>query len=484
MKKKACALILAIIMLFSLVGTAENGYLTISDPYYTDGTNIFDLTGLSVNLSYARMENVFQLILRAVTSYGQTAGGIEIENETVSLYADGFKNRYTMTVNDLMGLLSEAMDGQTDLSGLVPMLFSGNDAPAEEETENISLADMIGEIYDGIYKDGSQLKNAKTSQVDTFLHTGMSGFVVPIDISVEEVDEMFTQFLTMLDAQESFISALNEYYPSDPYAVQSGETENTPVTSMSIYESAIKPLKVNVKGNAYYGENDIFVEWNMCCGDEIIIPAFFEVTNTEKPSLYMNIQMQGDSDSKVVLYATVESSQDAKNDYLEIGLLNNDRTVGLITYQVYESAGMPVQDFYLGITEGNALYNFSFVNATDNETARNIHASVYLDGLEAQLSYSGAISSDYGDKNEQGTIQLATNIGVQAKVNVGFGKGSGAPVSFIPEGVPAVDIFSMNDEENTEMLLDFNNIVDALMTSMMMGVPGLSEIFGASYAEG
>ena len=73
MKTKMCTLMVAVIMLFSFVCNAENGYVTISDPYYTDGTNVYDLTGLSFNVSYARAEMLSQLILRAVT-YGCGSG--------------------------------------------------------------------------------------------------------------------------------------------------------------------------------------------------------------------------------------------------------------------------------------------------------------------------------------------------------------------------------------------------------------------------
>jgi len=104
--------------------------------------------------------------------------------------------------------------------------------------------------------------------------------------------------------------------------------------------------------------------------------------------------------------------------------------------------------------------------------------------MEVQLSYTGTISSDYGDRNEQGVLRLATNIGIQAGVNVGFGTGTGAPVEFIPDEIPAMDIVSMNDEENQMMMLDFGNLVNKLTTSLIMGVPGFAQLVGMDGAEG
>lgn len=475
MKTKACALLVAIIMLFSFMCPAENGYVTISDPYYTDGENVYDLTGLSANLSFAKAENVIQLILRAITAYEQTAAGIEIENEVVSLYADGFAGRYTMSLNDLMMLLGEATYGNFAINTSIDALLLSNQE--NKAAAEVSLKKMISEIYDAIYADGSILAGAKAGTVDTFLHSSMSAFVVPIDMTAEEMDAQIASFASMMDEDESLVNFLNGYVMGDPYAAENGEAVIAPKTFVSLYEEVVKPLNLSVKGNAYFGEDDIFIEWNLMSGEEAVIPVFMEVTNAENPSLYMNVQMN----DKMVVYATIESG---KNDYLEIGVLEDERTIALVTYQVYENAGMPVQDYYVGLAYGNALYNFSFVNSTDNETARNIHASAYLDGMEIQLSYTGAISSDYGDRNEQGSIQLATNFGIRANVNVGFGTGTGEPVEFIPAEIPVKDIVAMNDEENQLMMLDFGNLVNKLTTSLIMGVPGFAEMVGMDGAEG
>ncbi len=474
MKTKACALLIAIIMLFSFVCPAENGYVTISDPYYTDGENVYDLTGFSANLSYARAENMIQLILRAITAYSQTAAGIEIENETVSLYADGFSGRYTMSVDDFMMLLSEATDGNTDVSGIVSG-FLTESVPAVS-TAGGSLSSFITDIYTAIYADGSQLENAKKGVADTFLHAGMSAFVVSIDQTAESIDAVISDFCAQIDAQGLVSEELLQ--------VLSGQTDVSGMTALSLYEERLKPLNLNMKGNAYYGENDIFIEWNLCAGEKVLLPVFLEVTNTETPSLYMNVNANDGYGGNIVLYATIECSPDGRNDYLEIGALEDERTVALVTYQVYENAGMPVKDFYLGLASGNALYNFSFVTATDNQTSRSIYLGAYLDGIEAQISYTGAISSDYGDVNEQGVLQLATNIGIQAKMNVGFGAGSGAPVGFIPEGIPARDIVSMTEIEGQYMMIDFQNLVSSLMTSLVMGVPGISQLVGMDDAQG
>ena len=478
MKKKAYALLIAVIMLFSFVCSAENGYVTISDPYYTDGNTVYDLTGLSANVSYAKAENLIQLLLSVVTSYGQTSGGIEIVNEVVSLYADGFKNRYTMSLADLMMLISEAVDA--DPSVLVSGLLAEDEASiAVNENAKISVKDMISAVYNGIYKDGSQLAEAKSGQVDTFLHNGMNAFVVPFEVTAEEIDAAAMQLCTEIDARGLMTSEVAAFLGED----MDGNNENM-ITATALYESNTKPLKLNVKGNAYYGENDIFVELNLCQADAVVLTAFFEVTNTEKPSLYLNIPVEDDAFGKMVIYATIEGSEDGSDDYLEIGILENDRTIALVTYQVYENAGIPVQDFYLGVTVGNSLYSFAFVNSTDHATKRDIHMSAYLDGIEAQLSYSGVISGDFGDKNEQGTIRLATNIGLQASVNLGFGTGSGEPTSVIPEGIGALEIVSMDENQSTIMMEDFNNLVNSLMASLVMGVPGIAQLVGMENTEG
>lgn len=475
MKTKACAILIAMIMLFSFVCPAENGYVTISDPYYTDGESVYDLTGLSANLSYAKAENAMQLILRAITAYEQKAAGIEIENEIVSLYADGFSSRYTMSLDDLVMLVQEATDGSDQINTIMNSAFSGN--KVSEETPDLSLEQMINDIYDAIYADGSMLAGAKTATVDTFLHTSMNAFVVSMDMTAEEIDKQLAPIVSMLDEDETFVELLNKYVAGEVYTNENGETVIAPRTYSSLYEETVRPLALSVKGNAYYGEDDIFIEWTLMSGEKALLPVFLEVTNAETPCLYMNIPM----DDNQVVYATIESGSD---DYVEIGVLDGERTIALVTYQEYESSGMPVQDFYIGVTEGNALYNFSFVNSTDHETVRNIYASAYLDGIEVQLSYSGAISSDYGDRNEQGSLQLATNIGIQAKVNIGFGTGDGAPVEFIPSDIPQKDLASMTDEESNMLLLDFSNLLNSLSSALIMGVPGFAELLGMDGAEG
>lgn len=475
MKTKACAILIAMIMLFSFVCPAENGYVTISDPYYTDGESVYDLTGLSANLSYAKAENAMQLILRAITAYEQKAAGIEIENEIISLYADGFSSRYTMSLEDLVMLVQEATDGSDQINTIMNSAFSGN--KVSEETPELSLEQMINDIYDAIYADGSMLVGAKTANVDTFLHTSMNAFVVSMDMTAEEMDKQLAPIVSMLDEDETFVELLNKYAAGEVYTNENGETVIASRTYSSLYEEAVRPLALSVKGNAYYGEDDIFIEWTLMSGEKALLPVFLEVTNAETPCLYMNIPM----DDNQVVYATIESGSD---DYVEIGVLDGERTIALVTYQEYESSGMPVKDFYIGVTEGNALYNFSFVNSTDHETARNIYASAYLDGIEVQLSYSGAISSDYGDRNEQGSLQLATNIGIQAKVNIGFGTGNGAPVEFIPSDIPQKDLASMTDEESNMLLLDFSNLLNSLSSALIMGVPGFAELLGMDGAEG
>lgn len=475
MKTKMCTLMVAVIMLFSFVCNAENGYVTISDPYYTDGTNVYDLTGLSFNVSYARAEMISQLILRAVTSTGAVAGGIETDGETVSLYADGFSSKYTMSLEDLMLLIGEAIDGNQNF---IEILSVDQNAQAPSE---ITLSDLVSGIYDDLYADGSKLTNAKIATVDTFLHAGMSAFSVPLDMSSEEIESAILPILSALDGQKSLLTILNRYAASDPYADENGEIFYEPVTFVSFYENEIKPLNLNVKGNAYYGENEIFIEWNLLKGEDVILPAFLEVTNTENPSLYVNVLL---NNGAYVFYATIEASENGLNDYLEMGVLEGERTAALMTYQVYMNENIPVQDLYIGVTSGNELYNFSIVNATDSETTRDIHVIAYLDGIEAQLSYTGAITSDYGDINEQGVLQLATNIGMMARVNVGFGRGSGEPAAFIPEDIPGKEIVSMTDEENERMMIDFSNLLETLKNTLIMGVPGIAQILGMENAQG
>ena len=475
MKTKACALIMALIMLFSFVCTAENGYVTISDPYYTDGTDVYDLTGVSFNVSYAKAEMLTQLILRAVTSVGTVSGGLEIEDETVSLYADGFSSKYTMTKDNLALLIGESLDFDVNFS----QVLTGN-----QYSKNVSetaLSEMVSGIYNDIYADGSNLANAKIATVDTFLHSGMSAFAAPLDMTSDEIESMILPILNALDEQESLLSVLNSYAVGDPYAIENGDIIQAPVTFLSLYEEKIKPLSFNIKGYAYYGENDIFIEWNLLMGDKVVLPVFLEVTNTESPSLYVNALL---NDGACVLYATIEASDDGMNDYLEIGVLEGDRTAALVTYQVYRDENIPVKDLYIGLTSGNELYNISVVNATDNKTARNIHVTAYFDGVEAQLSYTGAITSDFGDKNEQGVLQLATNIGLMAKVNVGFGRGSGEPAAFIPEEIEGKDIVSMTEEENDSMMIDFANLLETLENTLIIGVPGIAQMLEAEDAQG
>ena len=154
-------------------------------------------------------------------------------------------------------------------------------------------------------------------------------------------------------------------------------------------------------------------------------------------------------------------------------------------YQVYEDSEtkMPVKDAYLGMANGPSLYNVSFVASTDDETQRNMYVSVYMDGLEIQMNYDGQITGEFGEKNEAGKIALATNFGVQARANIGFGTGENAPVSIVPEGTGEMPIVSP-DGENTQLMTDFQALVNNVTAMLIMGVPGIASLMGYENAEG
>ncbi len=470
MKTKACALLLAIVMLFSFVCTAENSYLTVSDPYYTDGTNVYDLSGLSCDISVSLGEALMQLIVRAVTTEGTVSGIVEMEDETVSLFADDFSAVYQMTKNDFGEMAKEAVDHSALSDEKIDSLFKN--AGGQNTFKGLSLKAIVSAVYDGIYGDASQLENAKTGFVSTFLHSGMNAFVVPIEVTAEETDRFFTEFCMKVDEKNLMSDEI--------FAFLTGEENTGAMTAVDLYERNTKPLNLNVKGNVYYGENDIFIELNLLHGDQVVLPAYMEVTNTDDPILYINMQLDDES----VLYATIETTANGKNDFLEIGALDNERTVALVTYQMYDDSGIPVKDLYLGFADGNALYNVSFINKTDKETMRMIFLSAYLDGIEMQLSYNGAISNDYGDKNEQGRIQLATNIGIQAHADIGFGTGSGSQETAIPSDTEVINVSSMTEEESQRMMLDFRNFTSKVMSTLVMGVPGIARLVGMEEAEG
>ena len=98
----------------------------------------------------------------------------------------------------------------------------------------------------------------------------------------------------------------------------------------------------------------------------------------------------------------------------------------------------------------------------------------YIEILRPGNALMGAIS----------IILVATNVGIQAKVNVGFGTGSGAPAEFIPSEIPQRDIITMIETENEMLMLDFSNFLNALSASLIMGVPGIAQLVGMDGAEG
>lgn len=473
-KKRFCAFLMALVMLMTFPAHAKSGYVTISDPYYTDGTSVYDLTGLSVNLSAALTENVFQLLARVITTAGQMNAGAELSGGKVACFADGFSAKYTLSVEDLKLLLGEALDN-TSLEAFDPEVLYALSG-TEQAQEPFGVAGLINGIYDLVYADGSQLAEAKTATVDTFLHTAMSAFMVPAQISAEEMDQMLVSLFAELDSQPEV----------QQYLAQMNAAAQTAFTLSSFYQSDIKPLEMSIDGSVYYGENDIFAEIYLCFKGERVIPVLFEVTNSEKPAMYFKLPIEAEEGNEIVVYSTIEAGANVYDNYLEMGILENGATIALLMYQVYEDAqrGIPVKDFYAGLASGASLYNFSLVSVTDNESVRSLHASAYMDGLEAQLSYDGTIMREYGEKTEIGEAAFATNFGMLARATIGFGSGESEPASFIPEGTNEKNIAVMTEAEANQFMIDADNMVNMLIGLLFTGVPGLSQLLGAENAEG
>lgn len=492
LKNRFLAFVLSIIMLLSFASTAESGYITISDPYYTDGETVYDLTGLSVNFSAASVPEMYQMILRVITTAGEVKAALEIEGENVSLYADGFSAEYTLTKEDYLALIGEALDNgaQTafDSYALNQSFTSDN-----QNAPLFSVKEAISFVYDSVYGDGSQLKDAKTATVDTFLHTKMSTFMVPFAYTTDEVNQMIVSVLSEIE-KEPRIQALllnnSLYFSMIPYAntenpSDSIDPETGNISLVSLFDGLLKELELSVDGCVYYGENDIFAEINVRSKGEAALPMIFETAKAEKSALYFKMPVKDENGSETVLYATIEGGDSAFDDYVEIGVLKDGNTSALMIYQVYEDSEtkMPVKDAYLGMANGPSLYNVSFVASTDDETQRSMYVSVYMDGLEIQMNYDGQITGEFGEKNEAGKIALATNFGVQARANIGFGTGENAPVSIVPEGTGEMPIVSP-DGENTQLMTDFQALVNNVTAMLIMGVPGIASLMGYENAEG
>ena len=492
LKKRFLAFLMSAMMLFSVCSFAQSGYVTVSDPYYSDGQREYDFTGLSVNLTAAAVPEMYQMIFRVITTAGQAAAAIEIEDDDISVYADGFMAEYTMTVEEYLAKLSPEVD-EEEASRMTSGALYQDTVVNRKNGASFRVQDAVDHVYDRIYGDGSQLKDAKTATVDTFLHKKRSTFMVLFSYSPEELDRMiqagieknenYLKIIELLTVNLPVASMLTSVYNIDPSMYTYAETGM--VSFAALYENLIKPLELSMDGCIYYGENDIFAEISVKIEDEVVMPILFEITKAEKSSLYLKIPVGEKDESETVLYATIEGGENEYDDYVELGVLENGNTTLLTIYQVYEdkTTGMPVKDMYTGMARGAALYNISLLLSTDNETARTLYASAYLDGIELQFKYDGKIVSEYGEKNETGTLSFATNYGLVFRTNIGVGMGENDPFSIVPEGTERKPL-SEAGSGDMSFLYDISRFAEKIDTLLQMGVPGFSQMMNYDDAEG
>lgn len=482
--KKLLSGMLVMVMLFGVTAFAGEGsaYITVSDLYYSDPERTIDLNGLSVNLKLSGNSGFAQLLLSLFTGTDEIRAAIEADNQAAYLYADGFTVPYAITFENLMLMLGELTGTPAQFNWLKPEIMFTEDVKEELiADEAIGIGSLIHEMYSEILGDASQIQNAKTATVSTFTHDFMSAFVVPMEIDRDTVDAKLLQAVRELDADED----MKALYTG---VGQQGEaTEGEAAVSLEeIYIQNIRPLNLSIEGNTYYGEDDIFVNVALCSDGVEIVPVFLEITNSENPVLYLNVPLQTEN-GEIIFYTTIEAASDRSSEYVELGVLNNGTTTALIVYQkgVSDDGLMPAYDFYAGFAAGTEVYELSAYYETDDKTARRIKCSANLSGIAMELLYNGNISLAGEESAEVGEIQLATNIGIQAKARLGFGAGAFDAVSMISQPGSLVVLSDMDDQQAVELSNNLALLTEKVMTALASGVPGFAALLeGAVPAEG
>jgi len=483
--RKVLSVLLALMMLMGVFAHAEekSGYISVSDPYFTDGMNEYDFTGMNLSFELSAGEAFAQLLARLITSKGQVTGAVEADNEKMYLYADGFSVPYGIAYENASELLSEIFGMQADASLLMPSviytLFGSGEKAGDE---GLRLSDMIYETYAAIIGNAEQIKTAKTGTVATFNHESMAAYVVPFDLDEEAFEARMTAYAKELDESGAFDS-ISASLEERGVLLQTDAGEKIQ-SCVQLYETYIAPMAFSIRGNTYYGENDIFVNIALCSEGVEIIPVYFEITNTVYPVMYLNVPVQTE-EGEWIFYATVESAADRMQDYVEFGFLMNGNTQAMFMYQKTpaDDEKYTVYDVYAGFASGGDIIEGSIIYETDDAAFRNLIADVNVRGIQFALNYKGTITKSANSVNEAGDIALSSNIGVGAKAGIGFGIGNDNCESIISSFDGCVDAYKMNEDETEGFFSDVRNLTEKTQ-GILNEMPFFAELFGSAEAEG
>ncbi|MBQ3080062.1 MAG: hypothetical protein IJC48_08725 [Clostridia bacterium] len=465
------SLALAVFMIFGACTAyaQENHYMLISDPYFSDGQNVYDLSGLTISLSHKKDPSISQWILAAVTSSAQSTITAESDGKTMYISADGFESVYTAEVSEIIGML----DGQKIVQALLDHVIGIG--PTESVLGARNVRDIIGLIYGTLTQDLNTLNEASTATIDTFNYEDIVVYEKPVDYTGEQVDKTIKMLIEKIEALlDSTI--VDEQYEYEPGGL------------LKEYQRLVEPMKLSVKGSVYYGQDVVFIDCMISEDGTEVFPIYAEITNTSSPVIYVNVPFTDESGNEHLLYATVEADVDGYREYMEAGILTNEIPSFMILYtnQDDDANNTSRREFYTSAQINQEMYEFNLVYASDRSSYRDIWVNTYFNGVQAAVEYSGVIEDVEGEESEYGKITLATNLGLTGNVSVMLGVVEDDVISAfeMEENINIVSLIGEDGKVTDLIKGDIERFFGHIKEHLSYAIPGFGSMIALLYPEG
>lgn len=487
---RVLSLILALVLAMALGAgaRAENTsyYLTLSDPYFTDGTAVYDLTGLTATLQITQYENVEQLIISVITGVGALNGYAQATEEDVTLYADGLSAVYNIKLEDLLKTLTAASEitanNLPEIGGAPDISFQISPSDITE----IDITEAINAIYVHMTEYAGLAETIDTVTIDTITKTALTAQHASFVLDADTLNALFAGIAATLDESGyygKFVKSIITQYV--PMAGLTPTTEDItdedilaklgiPNSATEIYTQYIEPLKLNVSGDIYLSDAVAFMDVSINSDTIGILPIALEVSVGDAPALIGMIDMSEAGENMQVVLAV----NGGESTYAELSVIADEIKIMSLQYSCAFNAeyGADLYQVYAGVMAGEGVIEMSGQYITDDATYRLMYAGINANDMQLELNYNGAISKT--DKyTETAQITLSSNAGLSGKLNVALGEAD-AQLIEIPadENLPVIDIATITDEQMISMQTDMQTFAGMLTMYMLYGVPGFAAL--------
>lgn len=406
MMKKLLAMLLAVLMLISACAVAEEtfgGKLVVRDMVISvDGESALDLSGVDLTLAMAG-DDVQSALRLAVDAAGANVLNAiaAFDAEKMTIRADGISDVYSLSYEDLIALIEEAV-GDVDLSeafmrGFETGVAVGSGAAEGEVPAEISaLMEHATEILPNTISDGG------TETID-----GVEYAVMNIDISEEQMDLLlddvaaivdlyaadrlkdngYDNCAQLFDEQQLRMSVDGEVCMSDAEIVAS---INVNAITKDETEPETLNIYVDVTEDAENGAVDVYGVFSEVDGEEIDEIGSFLATYTEadgefakfdlgiydegsnEASFYMSVSAPAAQDEGLwEFYLSIEDGTDTVSFSLDFGSVDSQN-------QIYAYLSANEQNIYLDYAGADGVGTLSIGVMDGEESVGNVSAIVEL----------------------------------------------------------------------------------------------------------